>query len=72
MALFLVFLFIAIAYASWQAGSHLAYMMAAFIGVGNLAYMIGNGLEKEVWYVWVLIAGLLLVGYLREQGEKPK
>jgi hypothetical protein len=72
MGLFLVFLFIAIAYASWQAGSHLAYIMASFIGAGNVAYMIGNGLEKEVWYVWVFVGGLLIVGYLREQHEKPK
>jgi hypothetical protein len=66
MMLFLVFLFIAIAYASWHGNFYLAYMMAAFIGSGNLLYMIGNGLEKEVWYVWALTAGLLLVGFLRE------
>ena len=67
MMLFIVFLFIAIAYASWRGGSHLAYMMAWFIGAGNLAYMIGNGLEEEVWYIWALIAGLLLVGFLRDR-----
>jgi hypothetical protein len=70
MMLFIVFLFIAIAYASWRGGSHLAYMMAWFIGAGNLAYVIGNGLEKEVWYTWALIAGLLLVGLLRDR-TKP-
>jgi hypothetical protein len=67
MMLFVVFLFIAVAYASWRGGSRLAYMMAWFFGAGNLAYMIGNGLEKEVWYIWALIAGLLLVGRLRDR-----
>jgi hypothetical protein len=42
----IVFLFIAVAYASWRGGSHLAYMMAWFIGASNLAYIIGNGLAK--------------------------
>jgi hypothetical protein len=59
-------LFLAIAYAAWRNGSHFAYMMAAFIGAGNLFYMIGNGLAQEVWYVWAMTAGLLLVGYLRD------
>jgi hypothetical protein len=68
MAVFIiVLLFIAIAYASWRGGSYLAYMMAWFIGAGNLAYMIGNGIEEEVWYVWALTAGLLLVGFLRDR-----
>jgi hypothetical protein len=60
-------LFIAIAYVSWRSGSHLAYMMVWFVGAGNLAYMIGNGLGEEVWYIWVLIAGLAFVGFLRDR-----
>jgi hypothetical protein len=67
MMLFIVFLFIAIAYVSWQSGSHLACMMVWFLGAGNLAYMIGNGLSEEVWYIWVLIAGLAVVGFLRDR-----
>jgi hypothetical protein len=67
----IVFIFIAIAYASWRKNYYLAYMMAAFIGVGNLLYMVGNGLGKEVWYIWAGVAGLLIVGYLRDP-EKPK
>lgn len=64
---FIVFLFIAIAYASWRGGSHLAYIMAWFMGAGNLAYMIGNGLNEEVLYIWVLIAALAFVGVLRDR-----
>jgi len=60
-------LFLAIAYASWQSGSHLAYMMVWFLGAGNLAYMIGNGFSEEVGYIWVMIAGLAFVGFLRDR-----
>jgi hypothetical protein len=60
-------LFLAIAYASWHNGSHTAYIMAWFLGAGNLAYMIGNGFSEEVAYVWVLIAGLAFVGLLRDR-----
>jgi hypothetical protein len=60
-------LFLAIACASWHNGSYFAYMMAWFLGAGNLAYMIGNGLSEEVGYIWVLIAGLAFVGFLRDR-----
>jgi len=64
---FLIILFIAIAYVSWQSGSHLAYMMVWFLAAGNLAYMVGNGLSEEVGYIWVMIAGLVFVGFLRDR-----
>jgi len=44
---FLIILFIAIAYVSWQSGSHVAYMMVWFLGAGNLAYMIGNAVSAR-------------------------
>jgi len=65
--LFTVFLFIAIAYASWRSGPHLAYIMAWFLGAGNLAYMIGNGLSADVLCIWAMIAALALVGLLRDR-----
>ena len=67
MMLFIVVLFIAIAYASWRSGPHLAYIMAWFFGAGNLAYMVGNGLSEEVLYIWVLIVALAFVGVLRDR-----
>jgi nucleoside recognition membrane protein YjiH len=60
-------LFLAIAYASWHNSSHFAYMMAWFLGAGNLAYMIGNGVSEEVLYIWAMIAGLAIVGVLRDR-----
>ena len=60
-------LFLAIAYASWHNGSHTAYMMVWFLGAGNLAYMIGNGFSEEVGYIWIMIAGLAFVGFLRDR-----
>jgi hypothetical protein len=59
-------LFLAIAYAAWQNGSHLAYIMAWFVGAGALAYTVGNGL-KEAWLIWAFTAGLILVGFLRDR-----
>ena len=64
--LFVGVLFIAISYASWQNGSHLAYIMAWFVGAGALAYTVGNGL-KEAWLIWAFTAGLILVGLLRDR-----
>ena len=59
-------LFLAVAYAVWQAGPELAYIMAWFFGAGALAYTIGNGLT-EAWTMWTFTVGLILVGFLRDR-----
>lgn len=61
-----VILFVAIAATAWHVGSFVAYVMAAFIGVGELLYVMVNGFQGEAWYALAGAAGLVLVGFLRD------
>jgi hypothetical protein len=58
-------IFIVVAALSWREGASIAYVFAAFFGLGALFYTIGNGFRDEAPYAWALASGFLVVGLIR-------
>jgi hypothetical protein len=67
-ALEAIFIFAVIAALTWRdgRGGVLAYVAAAFSGIGAAIYTFRNGFTGDAGYAWALVLALLVLGCARD------
>jgi hypothetical protein len=65
MPVFSVVILAALIIFAWRNDSGFAYVMGAFLGIGTLFYIIGNGFVDEAPYALAGTVALVGIGYVR-------